>query len=54
MRPEGNEAGESFLNPPALESWRGGFFVSASRPARAPLVGPTGQVCNALEEGLEV
>jgi hypothetical protein len=52
MRPEGNEAGKSLLNPPALDTWRGGFFVFASRPSRAARSTP-GQVCNA-REGLEV
>jgi hypothetical protein len=38
MRPEGNEAGKSFLNPPALDAWRGGFFVYKPPARRAPLV----------------
>jgi hypothetical protein len=53
MRPEGNEAGKSFLNPPALDSWRGGFFVLSLPPVARRSFDPRSGL-QRPREGLEV
>ena len=54
MRPEGNEAGESFLKPSGARIVARRVFRFCLPPGTCAARWTPGQVCNALEEGLEV